>query len=178
MTELVTERLELRRWTEDDLDPYAEMMRDPEVTEFLGGPMDRAAAWRQIALFMGHRELRGWSQSALVERDTGRLVGRGGLWRPQGWPGLEVGWTLARDVWGRGYASELGRAVRDAAAASTGEDHLISLIRPENIASIRVAEAIGSRHERDIEFDGRPCAIYGQPLRLPTLPDDGDPAGR
>jgi RimJ/RimL family protein N-acetyltransferase len=89
---LETERLVLRSLTDDDLDAFAAIVADPEVQRFMSGPMDRAQAWRQLALFRGHEALRGWSQNAVVERETGRLVGRAGLWRPEGWPGLEVGW--------------------------------------------------------------------------------------
>ena len=99
MTDLLTERLELRRWRADDVDPYAAIVADPEVMRYMRGePGDRAAAWREIALFMGHRELRGWSQAAVVERASGPLIGRGGLWQPEGWPGLEVGWVLERSA--------------------------------------------------------------------------------
>lgn len=159
----MTERLKLRRWREDDLDGYAAIVADPEVTRFLGDrPLDRVAAWRQLALFVGHRELRGWTQPAVVERSSGRLIGRGGLWRPEGWPGLEVGWLLESASWGRGYASELGRAVRDHAFTVLGAGHLLSVIHRDNAASIRVAQAIGGRFERGHEVDGAPCVIYGQ----------------
>lgn len=168
MTELVTARLELRRWREQDVDSYAAIVGDPEVTRYLGEPLDRAAAWRQVALFVGHRELRGWTQSAVVERASGRLVGRCGLWQPHGWPGLEVGWVLGRSMWGRGYASELGRAVRDYAFDVLTAPHLISVIHRDNIASIRVAQAIGAGLERNIDISGAPCVIYGQ--AAPLLP--------
>lgn len=162
VTELMTERLELRRWREDDLAAYAEIIADPEVNRYLGGPTDRAAAWRQIAIFIGHRELRGWTSAAVVERASGRLIGRGGLWQPEGWPGVEVGWILHPSVWGRGYASELGRAVRDYAFGELGIPHLISVIHRDNIASIRVAEKIGAAFEREHNLNGSPCLIYGQ----------------
>ena len=90
VTELTTTRLELRRWREDDLDEYAALIADPEVIRYVGGPTDRASAWRQMANFIGHRELRGWTNSAVVERSSGRLLGRSGLWQPEGWwPGIE-----------------------------------------------------------------------------------------
>jgi RimJ/RimL family protein N-acetyltransferase len=163
VTELVTERLELRRWREQDLDAYAAIVADREVMRYLRAePMDRAAAWRELALFVGHRELRGWGQAAVVERASGRLIGRGGLWQPEGWPGLEVGWVLERASWGKGYASELGRATRDFAFGRLGADALISIIHEDNARSARVAEAIGSSFERRIELHGAPCRIYGQ----------------
>jgi RimJ/RimL family protein N-acetyltransferase len=162
VTELVTERLQLRRWCEADLDGWARIVADPEVMRYTGGPLDRATAWRQIAIFIGHREMRGWTSSAVVERSSGRLIGRGGLWRPEGWPGLEVVWTLERAAWGRGYATELGRAVRDHAFGALGVGHLISVIHRDNAASLRVAQKIGARFERDYELHGDQCLIYGQ----------------
>jgi RimJ/RimL family protein N-acetyltransferase len=166
MTELTTERLELRRWREDDLDEYAAMTADPDVVRYLGGAtFDRVAAWRQIALFIGHRELRGWTSSAVVERSSGRLIGRGGLWQPEGWPGVEVGWILGRAAWGQGYATELGQAVRDYAFGSLGVAQLISVIHPDNAASIRVAEKIGSTFEGEFDLNGQRCLLYGQDNR-------------
>ena len=162
VTELTTERLELRRWREEDLDEYAAIIADSEVHRYVGGPTDRASAWRQIAIFIGHRELRGWTNSAVVERASGRLLGRGGLWQPDGWPGIEVGWILHPSAWGQGYATELGRAVRDHAFGELGIRHLISLIHPDNAASIRVAEKIGSTFEGEHDLSGSPHLVYGQ----------------
>lgn len=163
MTELTTERLELRRWREADLDEYAAIAGDPQVARYLGGTtFDRVAAWRQIALFVGHRELRGWTSSAVIERATGRLIGRGGLWQPEGWPGLEVGWILGRAAWGHGYATELGREVRDYAFGQLPASHLISVIHPDNAASIGVAEKIGSTFEGEFDLNGQTCLLYGQ----------------
>ena len=162
VTELITPRLELRRWQETDLDQYADIVADPEVTRYLGGPQDRATAWRQIAIMIGHREMRGWTSSAVVERATGRLIGRGGLYHPEGWPGTELGWILARDAWGHGYATELARAVRDHAFAVLGIAHLISLIDSGNAASIRVAEKIGSTLEGEHQLNETHHLVYGQ----------------
>jgi len=162
VTELITDRLQLRRWDEADLDQYAPIVADPRVARYLGGLQDRATAWRQIAIFMGHREMRGWTNSAVIERETGRLIGRAGLYRPEGWPGTEVGWILARSAWGRGYATELGRAIRGHAFGALGIWHLISLIEPANIASIRVAEKIGSTLEGEYELNGTAMLVYGQ----------------
>jgi RimJ/RimL family protein N-acetyltransferase len=173
VTELITERLELRRWREADLDAYAKIIADPDVTRYLGGPMDRPTAWRQIAIFIGHREMRGWTNSAVVERASGRLIGRAGLWQPEGWPGLEIGWVLDRRAWGHGYATELGHAVRDYAFGELGVPHLISLIDPDNAASIRVAEKIGARYEGKHDLNGSPHLIYGQAAqRRGPAPDE------
>jgi RimJ/RimL family protein N-acetyltransferase len=162
MTELLTDRLELRRWREADLDEHAALIADPAVNRYIGGPTGRDAAWRQIAIFMGHREMRGWTSSPLIERASGRLIGRAGLWQPEGWPGLEVGWVVAPSAWNQGYATEIGRAVRDFAFHQLGIEHLISVIGPDNHASIRVAEKIGSTFEREVDMGGTPQVIYGQ----------------
>jgi RimJ/RimL family protein N-acetyltransferase len=161
VTELSTQRLELRRWREGDLDEYAQIAADPEVARYIGGPQDRATAWRQIAIFIGHRELRGWTTSAVVERASERLVGRAGLWQPEGGLGAELVWTLARDTWGRGYATELGEAVRDHAFRELAIPHLIASIHPGNAASIRVAEKIGATFEREHDVNGEQWLIYG-----------------
>ncbi len=101
---LTTDRLTLRGWRDEDLDAYAEITADPEVMRFMGGAIDRARTWREMAVFAGHWALRGYG-IWVVECD-GVLIGRIGLWQPEGWPGLEVGWLLGRDAWGHGYATE------------------------------------------------------------------------
>jgi RimJ/RimL family protein N-acetyltransferase len=143
--ELHTERLVMRGFREEDLDGWAELAADSEVTRWLGDPdgLTREDAWRRMAYFIGHWELRGYGQWGLFERDSGQLVGRAGLLQPEGWPGLEVGWMVARSHWGRGYAPEAGRASLDWAREALGADHVISLIEPDNERSARVAEKLG-----------------------------------
>jgi RimJ/RimL family protein N-acetyltransferase len=126
-----------------------------------GRPLGRAAAWRSMAVHLGHWSLRGYGQWALQERATGQLVGRAGLWQPEGWPGLEVGWLLGRRYWGRGYATEAGAAALAYAFDELGAEHVISLIRPENRGSIRVAERLGETHERTIELQNASALVYG-----------------
>ncbi len=155
---LTTERLTLRGWREEDLDAYAAIAADPEVMRFMGGPLDRADTWRQIAVFVGHWQLRGhglW----VVERD-GELIGRVGLIRPEGWPGLEVGWLLGRDAWGHGYATEAARAAADYAWRKLGAQELISLIAPDNVPSQRVAERLGMRPCEDYDLRGTTVVIH------------------
>jgi RimJ/RimL family protein N-acetyltransferase len=155
---LTTDRLTLRGWREDDLAPYAAITADPDVMRFMGGPVGADDAWRQIALFTGHWELRGhgfW----VVERE-GAMIGRVGLWRPHGWPGLEVGWLLAREAWGYGYATEAARASVEHAWRTTGVPRLISLIAPENHASARVAQRLGMQAEGNWAIRDTPVVIH------------------
>lgn len=153
----------MRPFVDSDLDEWAPIMADPEVMTFIGGqPMSRDDAWRAMATFVGHDQLRGWSNNALIDKATGRLLGRCGLWQPEGWPGLEVGWTLGRSAWGQGYATEAALAWRDYAFDVLDAPELISVIHPDNARSIAVAERIGHAYLRTIEVRGWPCLIYGQ----------------
>lgn len=161
MVTLETERLLLRQFRDDDLDAFAAMSADLEVMEFLGPVMSRRDAWRAMAMMLGHWQLRGYGSWAVEERATGQLLGRIGLYNPEGWPGLEVGWTLARAAWGRGYATEGARASLDYALDTLGADHVISVIDPDNARSIAVAERLGERYERMWDLDGNAVAIYG-----------------
>jgi RimJ/RimL family protein N-acetyltransferase len=155
---LTTERLTLRGWREDDLAPYAAMTADPEVMRFMGGPRGEDETWREIALYAGHWELRGHGLWA-VERE-GALIGRVGLWRPRGWPGLEVGWLLARHAWGQGYATEAARASVEYAWRNLDAERLISLIAPDNQASARVAQRLGMEPGGDWAIRGTPVVIH------------------
>jgi RimJ/RimL family protein N-acetyltransferase len=155
-----TERLLLREWRDCDIDAYAAMYADPEVTRFLGGPVDRAAAWRHMAVMAGHWLLRGYGNWVLERRFDGRMLGRAGLWQPEGWPGLEVGWTLARAAWGSGYATEAALAAREWARRELGAEDLISLIAVENVASRRVAERLGMSVREERDFHAQRVAIY------------------
>ena len=142
---LETERLTLRGFREDDLDEMAAISADPEVTKWVGDDdgLSREDTWRRMAYWVGHWELRGFGQWALIERETGRLVGRAGLLQPEAWPGLEVGWLVAREHCGRGFAPEAGRASADWARDELGATHIISLIEDSNERSARVAEKLG-----------------------------------
>ncbi|MGI5165408.1 GNAT family N-acetyltransferase [Spirillospora sp. CA-253888] len=163
-----TARLLLRPLTGGDFDDYAAMLADPEVSgglaEAVGG--SPADAWRSLATFIGHREIRGYSHWGLIEKSTGAFVGRAGPWRPHGFPGLGVGWCLARAHWGKGYASEAAKAALDYCFTDLDADEVISLILPGNARSVAVAERIGHRHLRDTEYRGRRVHVYGQ--RRPT----------
>jgi RimJ/RimL family protein N-acetyltransferase len=160
---LDTARLRLRPWHDEDLEPYAAMCGDPEVMRYMGdgAPLSRDDAWRSMAMFVGHWQLRGYGMWAVEEYDSRAFVGRVGLHRPEGWPGLEVGWMLDRATWGRGYATEAGRASLDYAWRVLDVDHVISLIMPENQASIRVAERLGQKREDTFDLNGLEVLVFG-----------------
>ncbi len=123
-----------------------------------------------MAYFVGHWELRGCGNWALVEQDTGELVGRAGLYYPEAWPGLEVGWLVGRRHWGRGFAPEAGRAAMEWARTALGADHVISLIEDQNARSQRVAEKLGMSVEGRTRIVNRQfeVRIFGTELGSPV----------
>jgi RimJ/RimL family protein N-acetyltransferase len=140
-----TERLALRRPLESDADDLLPVF-DAEVVRYLDGHVPtRDDLWRSIATWLGHWELRGYGMYTWVEQATGAVVGRGGLWYPSGWPQLEVGWTLGRAHWGRGYATEAGRAALDLAWRHLDADWVCSVVHPDNTRSQAVAARLGGR---------------------------------
>jgi RimJ/RimL family protein N-acetyltransferase len=156
---LQTARLVMRGFTAADFEQYAVATADPEVQRFIGGPMEREESWRSLAMNVGHWQLRGYGQWALERRADGRTIGRAGLWNPEGWFGVEVGWRLDRDTWGNGYATEAAAAALEWAWATLDVDRILSVIDPRNGASIRVAKRLGMRRLRDDESHGRPVVI-------------------
>ena len=156
----------LRGWRDEDLDGWAAICADHEVMRSLGRPggLSREDAWREMAFLAGHWELKGFGHWALEERASGGLVGRAGLLEPEGWPGLEVGWMVARPRWGRGYAGEAARAAMAWAASDLGAGHVISLIADENARSQRVAEKLGMAVEGRATVRGTELRVYGVDL--------------
>jgi len=162
--ELETERMRLRMWRESDLDYYAAMSADPLVMRYLtpGGKMfTRADAWRSIAFFMGHWQMRGYGHWAVEEKASGRMIGRIGFLNPEGWPGFEIGWTLARPAWGKGYATEGARRALHYAFDELDQRHVISLIHPDNLPSMRVAERLGEKREGEARINETDVLVYG-----------------
>jgi RimJ/RimL family protein N-acetyltransferase len=159
---LETERLILRMWRDDDFEHYAKICADPEVMRFLGGKaFDRTEAWRHMALMIGHWRLRGYGPWAVEEKSSGRFAGRLGFFNPEGWPGFEIGWTLGREFWGRGFATEGARRALAYAFTELDKDHVISCIHPDNAPSIRVAERLGEKLEGEAEILGIKVLVYG-----------------
>jgi RimJ/RimL family protein N-acetyltransferase len=158
-----TERLILRGFTSHDFEPLATIVSDPEVVRYLdnGAPINREECWRGMALFIGHWQLRGYGWWAVEERRSGELIGRIGLYNPEGWPGIEIGWLLRRDVWGAGLATEGAAAALAYAFDVVGAQHVISIIDPDNSRSIRVAEKIGEEYERHLHHKNKDVVVYG-----------------
>ena len=159
---LTTKRLVLRAFVQRDLNEYVAIIGDPEVTKHLGDgkALSRNDAWRQMAMILGHWTLLGYGLWAVEERATGALVGRIGCQQPEGFPGFEIAYTLGRAFWGRGFAREGAAAALSYARDVLGRTSIISVIRPANAGSIRVAQSLGATLDGEIEFFGAPASVY------------------
>lgn len=161
-TILETPRLLLREMTPSDIDFIAAMMAHPEVNRYYERRFTRAESetWLDRQLERYRRDGKGlW---LAVERVSGQPVGQIGLALQDidGQRQPEIGWLLDRPYWGRGYATEAGAATRDAAFNQWGYDHVISLIRPVNLPSQRVALRLGMRETRRVQFHGYEHSVF------------------
>jgi RimJ/RimL family protein N-acetyltransferase len=163
---LETERLILRPLAPEDFDPWADFMADAEAARFIGGVQSRAEAWRGFMTVAGAWAMTGYSMFSVVEKESGRWIGRLGPWAPENWPGMEVGWGLVRDAWGKGYATEGAAATMDWAFDHLGWTRVIHCIDPDNAPSRKVAERLGSKLLRRARlpppFDAHEVDIWGQ----------------
>ena len=162
-TTFETERLILRTYRLSDYEDHYKLCANPNVMRYLlgGKALSRLEAWRHMAFLVGHWELLGYGYFAAVEKASGRFVGRIGFTNPEGWPGFELGWTLAPEFQGKGFATEGGRFLLKYAFNEMGRDHVISVIHPDNKPSIRVAERLGEKLEGNADVEGVPFLVYG-----------------
>ena len=140
-----TERLILRLPQRADFDAYAETYGDAVATRHLGGVLARAAAWRKFLQGPGAWLIQGFAMFSVIEKASGEWVGSLGPWRPEGWPGNEIGWILHPGAWRKGYATEGATAATDWAFANLGWSDIIHCIDTDNVASQDVARRLGSR---------------------------------
>jgi len=161
---LESERLRLRGWDIDDADALRRIYADPITMQHIGdgSTMPPDAAFKALAIMLGHWALRGFGQWAVTDRATGEVLGRAGLYEPEGWPGTEVGWLLDRPHWGQGLGTEAAQLAMAWAWETLEVEQLLHLIRPDNHASIRVAKKLGATYGRQMDIDGGPVQVYVQ----------------
>ncbi len=159
-----TERLKLRQWCGADVTPNTAMLSDPGTARFItadGKPVtDELIGWRNAAIMAGHWMLHGFGMFVVEEKSTGKFVGRVGPWFPPGWPGFEVGWGIARDFRGKGYAGEAARAAIGWSFATFELDRIIHCIDRENTASQAVARRLGAEKRGETDLFGHLADVW------------------
>ena len=130
---------------------------------FVGGPKDRAQAWRQLGTEIGHWVMHGYGRWMVDVTETGETVGMVGLWNPEGWPEPEIGWDLFEGAEGRGYATEAAEAARAHAYDVLGWSTAISLVDPENHGSAAVARRLGAAPDGTFTMGDHEVVIYRHP---------------
>lgn len=177
---LETPRLVLRPPIPQDFDGFAAFQADAETMRFLGSTAQpRSLAWRSFLTMAGAWAMQGFAMFSVIEKETGRWIGRVGPWYPEGWPGTEVGWGIARDRCRRGYATEAASAAIDWAFATLGWNEVIHVIDVENVPSQGVASKLGSRNrgrgQLPAPFTDNVIDIWGQTKAEWLARHRGDP---
>ncbi len=174
MCELETARLRLRKFTLEDLEDHALIYQNQEVTQFLpGGPFldpgtaQNASAW-VIRYFIKHWQVHDFGAWALIDKETEKLIGHGGLKflpddpaRPvDAPPEIDIFYLLDRPYWGKGLATEVGKTFLDYGFEKLSLDHIAAITRPKNIASQHVLEKLGLVYEKEAYFYGVDVLYY------------------
>jgi RimJ/RimL family protein N-acetyltransferase len=157
--EIETDRLLLRRFSEEDLDDFVALHSEPEVTRFIRA-LDRAEAEERLRNDEVEWRERGHGMLAVLAKASGEFLGRAGL---KYWPQfdeIELGWALRRAVWDHGYATEAGRACVELGFAELAVPYLTAMINRANQRSIAVAERLDLSPVRDDELLGEPVVVY------------------
>lgn len=152
---LTTARLLLRPWRDADREPFAALNSDPIVMEHLLAPLSRAESDAFVDRIDDRFATSGWGLWAVEVADGPDFIGYVGLW-PADFvtPGtVEVGWRLAKEAWGRGYAPEAAAEAVRMGFEEVGLEEIVSFTVPQNRSSWRVMEKIGLQRQRDRDFD-------------------------
>jgi len=152
----------LRGYREADFEAFAAFAASPRSC-FVGGPQGRWEAWKSFMAGIGHWGLRGYGMWIMECRETGAVAGRIGVVFNDGWHEPELAWHMFEGYEGRGLAYQGALAAREYAARHWGMGALMSYIDPANRRSVRLAERLGARHEREVEVLGGPCQLWRHP---------------
>ncbi|MBC5766135.1 GNAT family N-acetyltransferase [Ramlibacter albus] len=159
---LETDRLVLRPFTLADHADYARITSDPDVMRYMGTGIAYTPdiAWRAIASVLGHWELLGYGLWAVTLKETGALIGHAGFLDPYGWPGFELAYMIDKPYWGQGYAQEATRAALKVARETLRKERIISLVRPANEPSRKLALRLGAVQEGTVSLMGSDADLF------------------
>jgi len=162
-----TERLAMRSWRDEDIAPFQAICSDPEVMATLGPLLDMDRTKALIERVRVQEAAHGHTFWALERREDTRLIGWCGIIRGNAGPvdgKAEIGWRLARDCWGNGYATEAARGAIDWAFANLADADVWAITWQGNVRSQAVMERLGMRRRPDLDFD-HPMLADDDPLR-------------
>ena len=162
-----TARLVMRSWRDEDIAPFQQICSDPEVMATLGPPLDMDETAVRIDWMRVHEACHGHCFWAIERRDDARLIGWCGVIRgdmPPVAEKAEIGWRLARDCWGAGFASEAARGVAAWSFTNLPDDDLWAITWEGNMRSRAVMERLGMAYRPGLDFD-HPKLAEGDPLR-------------
>lgn len=157
-----TRELILRGYREEDFEAYAGFAASPRA-RFVGGPKSRHDSWRSFLAAIGHWALRGYGMWIVEHRASGAVAGRVGVILNEGWDEPELAWHIYDGFEGKGLAYEACLAARAYVARHFGMPSLMSYIAPDNHRSLRLAERLQARFERETELLGKPCQVWRHP---------------
>ncbi|MFW8595744.1 GNAT family N-acetyltransferase [Cribrihabitans neustonicus] len=157
-----TARLILRAPEAADFEAHAAFIAS-DRSRFVGGPQPREDAWRGFCGSIGHWAVRGYGMWVITGKDGTAPLGRVGFINNEGWDEPELAWHVYADAEGKGIAFEAALAARSFGARHFGLDGVMSPIDPANTRSLKLAERLGARFERDGELMGKPCQIWRHP---------------
>lgn len=167
-----TKRLFLRPWREEDLEPFAQLNADPRVMEYFPSMKSEQETAEEFALIRKGFETTGWGFWAAELIESGKFIGFIGLqivrFTSNFTPAVEIGWRLAYEYWGKGYATEGAHAALKYGFENLGLNEVVSFTAINNMRSRRVMEKIGMHHDQKNDFD-HPRLPEGHPLRRHTL---------
>jgi ribosomal-protein-alanine N-acetyltransferase len=158
-----TERLLIRRFEPEDVVELGRLYADPRVMRYISyGVLDAAGLERVLSRYARVEAEHGFTFWAIVERATGRFLGDVGfgVYEPTGEP--ELGYSLATDAWGHGYATEAARACLDAVFGQLGAARVVALVDTANGASLRVAKRLGMQRQGVVDAHGRPHVLFAK----------------
>ena len=172
MTQMLTDRLVMRRWRDSDRTPFAALNADPDVMRYFPSALDPIASDALIVRIETGFERNGYGLWAIELRSTGSFIGFTGLslvpFEAAFTPAVEIGWRLARAAWGYGYASEAATAALDSAFGPLGLHDVVSFTTATNERSRAVMRRLGMSHSSEDDFDHLALPI-GHPLRPHVL---------
>ncbi|BCT35612.1 GNAT family N-acetyltransferase [Pseudomonas protegens] len=170
--QLESARLLLRQWRDDDLPAFAAMCADPQVMRYFPAPLSRLESAALIGRIRGHFAEHGFGLWALERKDNGAFIGFTGLlevgFEAPFTPAVEIGWRLAREHWGLGYASEAAWTALRCAFDRLALDEVVAFTTRNNLPSQKVMQAIGMHHAAQEDFE-HPKLAADHPLREHVL---------